>query len=464
MKHNARRALLIEAAERGIGYLESLDGRSVAALPGSAERLLRVLESPMPDRPNDPAAVLKLLDEAGSPATVACAGGRYFGFVTGGALPASLAANWLAGAWDQNGFSSVSSPAVGLIEEAALRWVKQALGLPETAAGALVTGATMANFTSLAAARHRVLEAAGWDVERQGLFGAPEITVVVGDEVHATLIKVLALLGLGGERVIRVPADRQGRMRADALPDISAPAIVCLQAGNVNSGALDPAGELIAWARAARAWVHVDGAFGLWALASPELAPLCRGFTAADSWATDAHKWLNVPYDSGVAIVRDAEALHRAMAISASYLQLGGRRDAIDFTPDSSRRARAVEVWAALKALGRTGLAELIERNCRQARRFAQGLAAGGAEILNEVVLNQVVVAFGGDGRTNAVIRGVQESGVCWCGGTTWRGRAAMRISVSSWATSDEDVERSLEAILAAHRECAEDLQASRIT
>ena len=449
-KHNARRALLSEAAERGLNYLETLEQRSVGAVPGAADRLRQVLDGALPEAPAEPAEVLKILDEVGSPATVASAGGRYFGFVTGGSLPASLAANWLAAAWDQNAFSAVSSPAAALIEEAALRWVKQALTLPQEAAGALVTGATMANFTCLAAARHRVLRAAGWDVERDGLFGAPEITVVVGQEVHATLPKVLGLLGLGRERVVRVPADRQGRMRVDALPTLAGPTIVCLQAGNVNSGAFDPAERLIAWAHAAGAWVHVDGAFGLWALAAPETAPLATAFTAADSWATDAHKWLNVPYDCGLALVRDATALHGAMAISAAYLQLGGHRDAIDVTPESSRRARAVEVWAALKSLGRTGLARMVTDNCRQARRFAQGLAAAGAEILNEVVLNQVVVAFGDDARTEAVIARVQASGVCWCGATTWQGRAAMRISVSAWATTDEDVERSLEAILKA--------------
>ncbi len=380
---------------------------------------------------------------------MASAGGRYFGFVTGGALPAALAANWLAGAWDQNAFSCMSSPAVALIEEAALRWLGEALALPAAAAGALVTGATMANFTCLAAARHRVLVRQGWDVERQGLMGAPEITIVVGDEAHVTIYKIIAMLGLGRDRVTVVAADDQGRMRADALPDLAGPTIVCIQAGNVNSGAFDPATEIIAAARDAGAWVHVDGAFGLWAAAAPETAHLCAGLAAADSWATDAHKWLNVPYDCGVALVRDAEALHRSMAIDAAYLPSSGARDAIDVTPDSSRRARAVEVWAALKTLGRAGLAELIERNCRQARRLADGLAQAGAEILNEVVLNQVVVAFGDDARTARVIAAVQEGGECWCGGTRWRGRAAMRISVSSWATTDADIERSLAAIRA---------------
>jgi glutamate/tyrosine decarboxylase-like PLP-dependent enzyme len=447
------RSLLSDAAERAVRYLESLDARSVAALPGAPERLREVLDAPLPEGPSSAGDALAVLDTFGSPATTANASGRYFGFVTGGALPAALAANWLAGAWDQNAFSFTGSPAAAIFEDTALRWIKQALGLPQETAGTLVTGATMANFTGLAAARHLVLIRAGWDVERQGLFNAPEITVFVGEEAHATLFKVLAMLGLGRDRVRRIPADDQGRMRGDALPAISGPSIVCLQAGNVNSGAFDPAREIIPWAQAGEAWVHVDGAFGLWAATAPGHAALCTGFEAADSWATDAHKWLNVPYDCGVAIVRDREALHRAMTISGAYLPPSGQGDAIDRTPDSSRRARALEVWAALKTLGRSGLAELVERNCRQARRFAEGLRAAGIEVLNEVVLNQVVATFGGDARTRRVVSAIQESGQCWCGGTTWRGRAAMRISVSSWATTDADVETSLRAIVKANSE-----------
>ncbi|MEO3428993.1 pyridoxal-dependent decarboxylase [Pelagibius sp. CAU 1746] len=411
---------------------------------------MRALDGPLPGGPSEAGDVLAFLDGYGSPATVASAGGRYFGFVTGGALPATLAAQYLAAAWDQNSFSFVSSPAVACFEATALRWVKEALGLPAAAEGALVTGATMANFTCLAAARNHLLVRAGWDVDRQGLFGAPDLPVVVGGEAHASLFKTLSLLGLGRERVLRAEADDQGRLRADRLPRIDGPAIVCIQAGNVNSGAFDPAEEVVAWARQRETWVHVDGAFGLWALASDELAPLARGFSGADSWATDAHKWLNVPYDSGIALVRDPEALARAMSISGSYLLASEHRDAMNVTPDSSRRARALEVWAALKALGRSGLTEMVERSCRQARRIAEGLQAGGAEILNEVVLNQVVACFGDDSRTQLVIAAVQNDGTCWCGGTVWKGRAAMRISVSSWATSDDDIARSIAAILRA--------------
>jgi glutamate/tyrosine decarboxylase-like PLP-dependent enzyme len=444
--------LLSDAAARAADYLDGLPAREAGPLPGSVDRLMQALDRPLPDGPSEAGDVLAFVDDYGSPATVASAGGRYFGFVTGGALPATLAAQVLAAAWDQNSFSFVSSPAIACFEAAALRWVKEALGLPAAAEGTLVTGATMANFTCLAAARNHVLARAGWDVDRQGLFGAPELTVVVGGEAHASLFKVLSLLGLGRDRVLRVEADGQGRLRADRLPMLEGPAIVCIQAGNVNSGAFDPAEEVIAWAREREAWVHVDGAFGLWALASAELAPLARGFRGADSWASDAHKWLNVPYDSGIALVRDAEALAKAMSISGAYLIESGQRDAMNVTPDSSRRARALEVWAALRALGRSGLAEMVERNCRQARRLAEGLREGGAEVLNEVVLNQVVACFGDAARTQRIIAAVQDDGTCWCGGTTWKGRSAMRISVSSWATTDDDIERSLAAILAAHR------------
>jgi glutamate/tyrosine decarboxylase-like PLP-dependent enzyme len=452
MSTDSIRQLLVAAANRSASYIEKLRVRAVGPERGAVERLTEALDGPLPLEPCQPAEILAFLDEHGSPATVASAGGRYFGFVTGGALPATVAAQYLAAAWDQNCFSFISSPAVACFESAALRWLKEVLGLAASAEGALVTGATMANFTCLAAARNSTLERHGWDVDRQGLFGAPALTVVVGEEAHATIFKVLSMLGLGRERVLRVPVDAQGRMRADRFPALTGPAIVCLQAGNVNSGAFDPAEEIIARAHQYDAWVHVDGAFGLWALASPEHASLARAFLAADSWALDAHKWLNVPYDSGIAIVREREALARAMSMSGAYLLPSEQRDAMNYTPDSSRRARAIEIWAALRSLGRSGLAELVSRNCRQAQRIAGGLQAGGVEVLNEVVLNQIVVAFGDDERTRRVTARIQEAGTCWCGGTTWRGRIAMRISVSSWATTAEDVERSIAAILEAHR------------
>jgi glutamate/tyrosine decarboxylase-like PLP-dependent enzyme len=402
----------------------------------------------MPYGPTSDADVIALLDEIGSPATVASAGGRYFGFVIGGSLPATLAANWLAGAWDQDAGLVVISPAAAAIEETALRWLVDVLGLPAGTGAGFVTGATMANFTALAAARHVVLAKAGWDVESQGLFGAPPVTVIVGDEVHVSLLKALSMLGLGRERVIRVPVDGQGRMRADALPAISGPTIVCVQAGNVNTGAFDPAEQICHAAHAAGAWVHVDGAFGLWAAAAPARAHLVRGFDQADSWGVDAHKWLNVPYDSGLAFCRNPEHVQTAMSVSAAYLIQSDNREPDSYTPELSRRARGVEIWAALRSLGRSGLADLVERCCRHAMRFAEGLSEAGYEILNQVELNQVLVSFGDADTTRRVIAAIQADGTCWCGGTVWQGKTAMRISVSSWATTKEDVERSLEAML----------------
>ena len=443
------RDLLQDVAERAGRYLDALPERAVAPSPEAVAALAR-LNGPLPPQPTDQHAVLELLDEVASPATMGSAGGRYFGYVTGGVLPAALAANWLVGAWDQNAFSGISSPVGAAVEEIALRWLRDVLGLPAGCGAAFVTGATMANFAALAAARQALLGREGWDVTAKGLYGAPPLTVVVGEEVHPTLLKALGLLGLGRERVVRAPVDGQGRIRVDAFPRLNGPTIVCLQAGNVNTGAFDPAMELCAWARDAGAWVHVDGAFGLWAAATPARAALLAGFDAADSWATDAHKWLNVSYDSGLAFVREPEPLRAAMSLRASYLPPSATRDPYDYTPDSSRRARGVEVWAALRSLGRSGLAEMIERNCRQAARFAEGLRAAGFAVLNEVVLNQVLVAFGSPERTHRVIAALQREGTCWCGGTRWQGHTAMRISVSSWATTDADVERSLAAMVRA--------------
>jgi glutamate/tyrosine decarboxylase-like PLP-dependent enzyme len=380
---------------------------------------------------------------------MAMAGPRFFGFVIGGSLPVSLAANWLAGAWDQNSAYYNATPSTATLEQIAMRWTLALFGLPSECAGAFVTGATMANFTALAAARHAVLNRAGWNVEADGLFGAPPVTVVVGEEAHPSLIKSLGLLGFGRSRTIKVPTDAQGRMRADALPQLSGPTIVCTQAGNVNTGALDPIGDICDAAHRAGAWVHVDGAFGLWAVAVPSLAHLAAGVTDADSWATDYHKWLNVPYDSGVALVRDHDALRAAMAVTAEYLPtVSAYRDPSLYTPELSRRARGVEVWAALQSLGRQDVIDLIERTCRHARRFAQGLQSASYGVLNDVVLNQVLVAFGDAQTTNRVISGIQADGTCWCGSTVWHGRTAMRISVSSWATTDDDVEQSLQAML----------------
>jgi glutamate/tyrosine decarboxylase-like PLP-dependent enzyme len=444
--------VLESVAERAIRYLESLDDRSVGPLPEAVDRLAE-LDEPFPDKPTDPESVIALLDEIGSPATVATAGRRYFGFVIGGCLPAALAANWLAGAWDQNAALVATSPIAAALEEIALRWLLDVLALPPECGGSFVTGTTMAHFTALAAARHAVLQKVGWDVESEGLFGAPPVAIVVGAEAHPSLFRALGLLGFGRERVTTVPVDGQGRMRPDAMPSLSGPAIVCIQASNVNTGAFDPAREICAVARAAGAWVHVDGAFGLWAAAAPGRAHLTSGFADADSWATDAHKWLNVPYDSGLAFVRKPEFLQAAMSFKAAYLPQGSSREPSQHTPELSRRARGIEVWAALRTLGREGLADLIERTCRHAARFAEGFREAGYRVLNEVVLNQVLVSFGDEETTNRVIDSIQADGTCWCGGTVWQDQSAMRISVCSWATTEADVERSLSAILRAAAE-----------
>ena len=439
--------LLQDAAARASTYLQGLQRRKVAPDP-AAVAALDALDGALPDGPCDPALVLELLDRYGSPATLAEAGPRFFGFVMGGALPAALAANWLASAWDQNTGLYNVTPATARLEQTSLRWLLELLDLPRDCGGAFVTGATVANFVALAAARHAVLARAGWKVEADGLFGAPPITVVISEEAHPTLIKSLGLLGLGRNRVLRVPVDGQGRMRVDALPKVSAPAIICTQVGNVNTGACDPVAA-VRERVGAQAWLHVDGAFGLWARTAPTRAELVRGVEVADSWATDAHKWLNVPYDGGLAFVRDADALRASMAITAEYLPTQSPwRNPSDYTPELSRRARGVDVWAALRSLGRSGVEEMIERNCRQARRFAQALAAGGFEVLNDVVLNQVLVAFGDAARTQRVIAALQSEGTCWCGGTVWQGRTAMRISVSSWATRDADIGVSISAML----------------
>jgi glutamate/tyrosine decarboxylase-like PLP-dependent enzyme len=439
--------LLVETADRAARYVTEIANRRVAPLPADVARL-EALGGPLPQSPSDPSEVLALLDDIGSPATVATAGGRYFGFVIGGSLPAALAANWLAGAWDQNAAMQVMSPVAAKLEEIALEWMVDLLGLPSGSGAGFVTGTTMANFSALAAARTALLARAGWNIEEDGLFGAPPIRVVVGDEVHVSVLKALSMLGLGRSRVTRVPVDDQGRIRLDALPPLDDQTLVCVQAGNVNTGAFDPVGEICTRAHEAGSWVHVDGAFGLWAAASPLYAPLLAGAGAADSWAIDCHKWLNVPYDSGVAVVRTPEYLHTAMTLSAAYLTPGEGREPGHYAPEGSRRARGVELWAAMRSLGSSGLREMIERNCRQAKVFAERLRQAGFAILNDVVLNQVLVSFGSAEDTRRVITDVQNDGTCGCGGTQWQGHTAMRISLSSWATTDEDVERSVAAMI----------------
>lgn len=445
--------LLSLAAERAIRYVENVGLRRVG--PSSSDlNALAGFHEPFPVRPYDPADVLEQLDAIGSPASVTTTGGRYFGFVNGGIVPAAMAASWMAAAWNQNASFRVMSPVAVELEDLVLQWICEALELPSGCHGGLVSCATMASFTALLAARHALLKKVGWDVTEDGMFGAPPIQVVVGAEVHASVLKALSMAGFGKKRVTMVEADGQGRMRVDRLPELSERTIVCVQAGNVNTGAFDPANDICAKAKQQGAWVHVDGAFGLWARVSPKYAQLTHGFENADSWATDAHKWPNAGYDCGVVLLRNGDALRKALGITAAYLEPGARREPMHHTPDSSRRARGVELWATLKSLGKTGLRELVERTCAHAQRFAKGLQSAGFQVLNEVVINQVLVSFGTPEVTREVIRHIQEDGTCWCGGTVWQGKTAMRISVSSWATTEADIDRSLEAIVRLAREC----------
>jgi glutamate/tyrosine decarboxylase-like PLP-dependent enzyme len=445
-----RPALLRDACERAVAYLDGVASRPVAPSEEAVAGLLE-LGFPLPRLGLGATHVLHVLDEVGSPATVASNGPRYFGFVTGAAFPAAQAASWLSTAWDQNAALTVMSPVAARLGEVAVGWIADLLGLPSGIPGGFVTGATMANATCLAAARDAVLTRHGWDAGRDGLVGAPPVTVVVGAEVHATVRKALGIIGLGRDRAVVLPADGQGRIVARDLPALDGPAIVCLQAGNVNTGASDPFPPLIEWAHDHGAWVHVDGAFGLWAAASPATASQVAGVAGAESWATDCHKWLNTTYDCGLALVFDPETLRLAMEASASYLP-GSGAESMHLTPQSSQRARGVEVWATLASIGRDGVADLVERCCRLARRFADGMRAAGFAVLNDVVLNQVLVSFGDAARTDAVIAAVQADGTCWCGPTTWHGQRAMRVSVSSWCTTDDDIDRSVAAITACAR------------
>ncbi len=444
--------LLNRTTALALAYLESAGERPVAP-PASMEQLVADLGGELPAGPGDPAEVVGSRARAADPGLVVANAGRYFGFVEGGALAAALAADWLTSTWDQNAALFVLSPAATAAEEVCRRWLCDLLGLPPGASAGFTTGGQMANLTGLAAGRHHVLQAAGWDVEADGLFGAPEITVVVGEERHATIDRALRFLGLGDRRVTVVPADGQGRLRVSALAGAlgTGPAIVCAQAGNVNTGAFDPVGEVCEVVHERGAWVHVDGAFGLWAAAVPALRHLTEGVERADSWATDGHKWLNVPYDSGFVFCAHPDSHRAAMRVSAAYLLQTGSRNGVDWSPESSRRARVFPVWAALRSLGRTGVAAMVERSCAQARRFAGILAADDAvTVLNDVVLNQVLVGVGDDDRTRAVAAAVQAEGVTWLGTTVWQGHPAIRISVSDHATTDADVAVAADALLRA--------------
>ena len=446
------RALLQRTAELAADYLDSLEDRPVFP-QASPDDLRDAFGVPLQEEPLAPERVVEELAAAADPGLVAIPSGRYFGFVIGGGLPAALAADWLTSAWDQNAGLYAAGPSASLVEQVVREWVCDLLGLPPDASIGFVTGTQMGSVTALAAARYRVLERAGWDVARDGLAGGPRIRVLVGEQRHVTIDRALRLLGLGAPET--VAADDQGRMDADALRAAleqgDGPTIVCAQAGEVNTGAFDPI-EQIADATAAHgAWLHVDGAFGLWVAASPRLRHLVRGVERADSWITDAHKWLNVPYDSALVLCKDVEAHRAAMTVSASYLiqDDGSRavRDGFDWVPEASRRARGFAVYAALRSLGRSGLAELVERACDCAQLFAEQIVTvPGVELLNDVVLNQVLFRFGSDEETDNVLRRVQDSGDVWMGGTTWDGRRAIRVSVSNWQTTAEEIGLALNA------------------
>lgn len=448
------RALLHRTADLAADFLDSVDDRPVFP-HATPVQLLQQLGGPLPERPTDPLEVIEQLVAAAEPGLVAIPSGRYFGFVNGGELPAALAADWLTSAWDQNAGLYASGPAAAVIEEVLRDWITELLGLPRESSLGLVTGTQVGSVTALAAARFRVLERAGWDLAGQGLAGGPRVRVLAGGQRHVTIDRALRLLGLGAPEI--VPADAQGRMQPAALRDAlrrgGAPTIVCAQAGEVNTGAFDPFDEIADACAERDAWLHVDGAFGLWAAASPALRPLVRGVERADSWITDAHKWLNVPYDAALVLCADPEAHRAAMTGTASYLvqDAESARNRFQWVPEASRRARGFAIYAALRSLGRSGVAELVERGCECARAFAAGIAElPGAEVLNDVVLNQVLFRFESDERTEEILRAVQESGEVWLGGTTWEGSRAIRLSVVNWRTGAQEIGLALNAFRAA--------------
>jgi glutamate/tyrosine decarboxylase-like PLP-dependent enzyme len=446
------RKILERVLEEATAFLDGLPDRRVAART-DVDGVAAALRRPLPDEGVEPLEAVEELIAGAEPGILAIPSGRFFGWVMGGVLPATLAADWLTSTWDQNAGLLVSSPAAAGAEWVASEWLLDLLGLPATSAVGFVTGAMMANFTCLAAARHEVLRRVSWDVERDGLPGAPEVTVIVGEERHETVDVALRFLGLGEARSIAVPADDQGRIRLDALADTLAqasgnPLIVCLQAGNVHSGAFDPIGDAVDLAHRYGAWVHIDGAFGLWAAASPNYRALIAGAERADSWATDAHKTLNVPYDNGIAIVANAEAMYAAMGAHAAYLIQDERPDPFSTVPEFSRRARGFTVWTALRSLGRRGVAEMVERFCAHARRLAAGLSEmDGVRVVNDVVFTQVCVSFGPDEVTREVAARLLQDGTAWMTPSTWHGQAVLRISVSNWRTTEQDVHRTLAAV-----------------
>ena len=438
--------ILNHTAKYALEYLNELSDRKVFPTESSLQQLENFSNS-LPAEGRDHEKILQQLHTAGSQNTVATNGGRYFGFVFGGTLPASLAANWLTSAWDQNAVFKVSSPVATHLEKITANWLLQLLQLPASSAVGFVTGTTMANFTGVIAARYHLSKQMGWDIKKKGMTGAPPIRVVVGEEVHASMQRALLLAGFGLDNLIKVSTDDQGRIIPDNFPELDTSTLVCLQAGNVNTGAIDPVKNICVVAKEKGAWVHIDGAFGLWARVSPEKSWMTEGCELADSWAVDLHKWLNVPYDSGLVICRHPQILQNALSVSAAYLPEVTEPDPYFSTPEMSRRARGIDTWAAISSLGKKGVIDLIERCCVLAAKFAANLHDAGFEILNEVVLNQVLVSFGDAETTNRVIKKIQEDGTCWCGGTVWKDKTAMRISVSSWMTTEDDIERCSEAI-----------------
>src|SRR4051795_7759906 len=435
--------LLLDKARQFAGeYIDSLEERPVFPAEGSLHAM-GTFGEPLPETSSDPVSVLTQLHEIGSAAAVTQTAGRYFGFVNGGMLPVGLAAKWLGDVWDQNAAHWVMSPINSRLEEICERWIVSLLHLPQETAAGFVSGTTIANFSGLCAGRNELLRRSGWDVARKGLYGAPKIRVVASADAHAAVHKSISMLGLGSENVELVPVDDQGRMRADQMPKLDEAALVVTQAGNVNSGAIDPIGPICEHAHASGSWVHVDGAFGLWARALPSMRKTCDGIEMADSWSLDAHKTLNVPYDSGIIACRHREALMSAFKASASYFQWSEHRDSMNFRPSMSARARVIELWAVLKTLGRHGVQRLVEQLCENARTFSRLLSEQGFQIHNDIVFNQVLTSCDDDALTRATLQNIQRSGECWCGGSTWHGRAVIRISVCDWATTPKQIERS---------------------
>ena len=444
---NKMNELIEFVKQRAIQYIENIDNRKVFPIDDAINKLL-IFDESLPEEPSSPIDTIELLDRIGSEATVASTGGRYFGFVIGGVIPAALGASWLASTWDQNAGIWAASPIASKIEDIALKWLKEILKLPIKSGGALVTGTTMANFVALSAARYKLLKQCGWNIDEKGLYGAPKINIIIGEEAHTTIYKSIKMLGLGNQNIIKIPVDEQGAMRADLFPNISEPSIICLQAGNVNTGAFDPISKICDYAKDKNTWIHVDGAFGLWASVSPKLKNYTKNIDKADSWATDLHKWLNIPYDNGAVFVKNEDDLIAAMSLNASYIPEGEFREPFLYTPELSRRARGFEAWAALKSLGKSGIREIIERNCMLATILADKLSKTGIQILNEINLNQVLVHFDNNELTKKIITEVQKDGICWCGGTNRRGIDAMRISVSSWKTTEKDIEMTVDSIV----------------